>query len=236
MSHDVLAPVLVEGVSKTYERSGLRVAALSDVTLRVPAGEFLVVRGRSGSGKTTLLELIAGMLEPSDGKVIVAGTEIGNLSVDERALFRRRNIGVIYQFFNLVPTLSVDHNIALPLLLDGARMKTVRGRVAELMDRLGIWDLAARDVDELSGGEMQRVAIARSLIIDPVLILADEPTGNLDSRTGSDVLSLFSEINRKGDTTIVMMTHDPEATGCADRVVVLGDGRVERDSADRSDF
>ena len=212
-----------------YGSGETAVHALRRLSLRVERGEFVVVRGRSGSGKTTLLHLAAGLRRPTAGRVAIDGFELQRQSERESARFRRRHIGLVYQFFNLVSTLSVEHNIALPLLLDGRSIAGARPRVRELMERLEIGGFEARGTGELSGGQMQRVAIARALVADPLLVLADEPTGNLDSGTGRAVLELFRELCSERRTTLLMMTHDAEAAAWADRVIELRDGAVADD-------
>jgi putative ABC transport system ATP-binding protein len=226
--------ISVEAVDVVYGTGGASVRALRGLSLEVPRAQFVVVRGRSGSGKTTLLHVVAGLRRPSAGRVSVGGTALHALSEGDSARFRRRHIGLVYQFFNLVPTLSVEHNVALPLLLDGHGIAAVRDRVEALLARLGIAGHGARGTGELSGGQMQRVAIARALAAEPVLVLADEPTGNLDSETGRAVLALFRELCDERGTTFVMMTHDAEAAAFADRVVVLRDGAVAEDSCPRA--
>jgi len=213
----------------TYGEGETRVRALRSLSLAVPGGQFLVVRGRSGSGKTTLFHLIAGMKKPTSGRVTVGDVEVNTLSEAESARFRRRNVGLVYQFFNLIPMLDVVENIALPLLLDGRRLSDCMPRVAMLMDRLGIAGRADLEVSKLSGGEMQRVAIARALVGNPGLVLADEPTGNLDDRNAAEVLDLLTELCRENGTTIMMMTHDASATERADRSITLRDGTIEQD-------
>ncbi|HTO71036.1 MAG TPA: ABC transporter ATP-binding protein [Myxococcota bacterium] len=232
MSADPRAPAVVaEDVCVTYGAGDSGVRALRALSLVVPRAQFVVVRGRSGSGKTTLLHVVAGLRRPDTGRVAVGGTELSRLSEGESARFRRRHIGLVYQFFNLVPTLSVEHNVALPLLLDGWTIPRVRGRVEALLARLGLPGHGARAAGELSGGQMQRVAIARALVAEPVLVLADEPTGSLDSETGRSVLALFRELCDERGTAFVMMTHDLDAAAFADRVVELRDGALERDGA-----
>ena len=218
----------------SYGQGEKRVHALRKVTLAIPGGQFVVVRGRSGSGKTTLFHLIAGMKKPTTGRVFVGDTEMSALTEGESARFRRRNVGLVYQFFNLVPILDVVENIALPLLLDGARLTDSLSQVEALMQRLGISDRASHPVTKLSGGEMQRVAIARALVGDPGLVLADEPTGNLDDRNAEEVLNLLGELCREKGITVVMMTHDASATERADRVITLRDGRIEQDLSVRA--
>ena len=222
--------VTTDALEMSYGAGTAEVRALSHVSFSVPAGQFLVVRGRSGSGKTTLCHLIAGLRRPTGGRVVIGDIEIQKLSEAESARFRRRHIGLVYQFFNLVPSLSVAHNIALPLLMDGYYLAQVEDKVRRLMERLEIDGRDSQKTHELSGGEMQRVAIARALVADPLLVLADEPTGNLDSYTGSAVLTLFRELCDERGVTTILLTHDIEATAYADRVIVLKDGEIEEDT------
>jgi len=221
--------VRAEALEMIYGEGESQVRAIRKLNLAISGGQFVVVRGRSGSGKTTLFHLIAGMKKPTSGRVFLGETEMNLLSEAESARFRRRHIGLVYQFFNLVPILDVVENIALPLLLDGKRLTDSLPRVEALMKRLGIGDRASHPVGKLSGGEMQRVAIARALVGSPGLVLADEPTGNLDDRNADDVLNLLTELCRERGVTIVMMTHDAGATERADRVITLRDGEVEQD-------
>jgi len=222
--------VWVEGVEMVYGVGPSAVRALRGLSLRVPRGQFAIVRGKSGSGKTTLLHVLAGLRRPTAGRVSIGGTEVQRLSESDSARFRRRHVGLVYQFFNLVPTLSVEHNIALPLLMDGQSIARVRGRVASLMERLGIGGFGARETTQLSGGQMQRVAIARAIVAEPLLVLADEPTGNLDSETGRAVLTLFRELCDERGVTFVVMTHDAEAASWADRAIELRDGAIDADT------
>src|SRR5262245_36880878 len=187
--------VEIDGVTKVYSQGGNEVRALAGVTLRVAAGEFVSVVGPSGSGKSTLLHLMGGLDTPTSGAVSIEGRRLSAMRDDEVTIFRRRKIGFVFQFFNLLPTLTVEQNVALPLLLDGRRFRSVRPRVEEMLDLVGLGGRCGHKPDELSGGEMQRVAIARALVTNPVLLLADEPTGNLDTRTGETVLELVREAN-----------------------------------------
>jgi putative ABC transport system ATP-binding protein len=207
------------------------VHALSKVDLQVPPGQFLLVRGRSGSGKTTLLHLIAGLQRPTAGHVLIGDTDVAALSPRQADLFRRRHIGLVFQFFNLIPSLTVEMNIALPLLLEGQRLRHLRGRVRALLETLGIANRLDHSPSELSGGEMQRVAIARALIVEPRVILADEPTGNLDSRNAHEVFVLLRERAQEQGVTTLVMTHDRDAAGYADRVIEMQDGRILSDTA-----
>ena len=185
--------IRLENVVKTYRQGSTSVPALAGISLSVAQGEFLAVMGASGSGKSTMLHLIGGLDVPDSGSIAVGGQELSHMSDDQLTIFRRRKIGFIFQFFNLLPTLSAEENVALPLLLDGKSMRDVRPRVEKLLDRVGLGPRRAHKPDELSGGEMQRVAIARALVIEPILLLADEPTGNLDSKTGEEILELIKE-------------------------------------------
>jgi putative ABC transport system ATP-binding protein len=222
-------PVRTEALEMTYGAGEAQVRALRGLSLAISGGQFVVVRGRSGSGKTTLFHLIAGLAQPSAGRVLIGDTEMSRLGEADSARYRRRNIGLVYQFFNLVPVLDVVENVALPLMLDGKHLTDSLPRVEALLRRLGIEERATHSVSKLSGGEMQRVAIARALIGDPGLVLADEPTGNLDDRNADEVLDLLTELCRERGITIVMMTHDASATARADRVLTLRDGAIEQD-------
>lgn len=214
--------VSARGLRKVYNGT----VAIHKLDLAVPAGQFLGCMGPSGSGKTTLLHLLGGLETPTEGTVQVAGTRIDLLSEDEAAVFRRRNIGVVYQFFNLVPHLTVAENIAIPLLLEGRRLFQVEDRIRELTDFFGISDHLDRFATQLSGGEMQRVGLARAMIAEPSLILADEPTGNLDTKSGEAVLKFIRRMVDERGVTAVLVTHDLKATGFVDRVIKLEDGRI----------
>jgi len=215
---------------KVYRQGGTDVVALDDVSLVVPRGQFLAVMGPSGSGKSTLLHLVGGLEPPTAGEIVVDGRALSALGDDEVTIFRRRKIGFVFQFFNLLPTLSAEENVAFPLLLDGRRMAVARPRAVSMLERVGLGHRRTHRPGELSGGEMQRVAVARALVTDPVLLLADEPTGNLDTQTGEDVLRLIKESAAHGGTTVVLVTHDLRAAGYGDRVVTLRDGRLAGDA------
>jgi ABC-type lipoprotein export system ATPase subunit len=214
----------MQGVVKRYRRGDEDVLALAGVDLEVSAGELVALVGPSGSGKSTLLHLAGGLDLPDAGRVLVGGRDLAGLSVTERARARRRDIGFVFQFFHLLPTLTVAENVELPLLLD--RQRGRRARVDELLARVGIDHRAGHLPAELSGGEMQRAAIARALVAKPELLLADEPTGNLDSATGAEVLKLLAEVVAEVSTALVMVTHDEAAAALADRVLHLRDGRL----------
>jgi putative ABC transport system ATP-binding protein len=212
-------------VRKSYVQGRREVVALDGVSLNVEPGEFLAVMGPSGSGKSTLLHLAAGFDRPTSGRVLFDGRPLHELSDDEMAELRRRKIGFIFQAFNLIPTLTVMENCALPLLLSGRRLRDIRPEVERLLGQVGLDSRIGHFPEELSGGEMQRVAVARALSIDPALILADEPTGNLDSVTGGQVLSLLRDLSAR--RTVVIVTHDPKAAAVAGRRVTLRDGRLQ---------
>lgn len=221
--------ISIRGVSKTFARGGHVVRAVDGVSLEVPAGEFLVITGPSGSGKSTLLHLIAGVERPSGGEIRFEGALLSAMSDREVTLLRRRRIGLVFQSANLLPALSVDENVALPLLLDGAPMREARKRAKRVLDVLGLAERQGHRPGELSGGEMQRVAIARALVIDPILVLADEPTGSLDSSAGNDVLTWLRSVTDDARRSVVMVTHDPVAASRGDRVVAMRDGRLVSD-------
>jgi len=222
--------IALRAVEKVYRQGATDVPALRGVTLAIARGEFVAVVGPSGSGKSTLLHLLGGLDLPTAGAIEIEGIPIATLSDDEMTVFRRRRIGIVFQFFNLLPTLSAEENVALPLLLDGRRMREIRPRVAAALEQVGLSHRRHHRPDELSGGEMQRVAIARALVVDPALILADEPTGNLDRASGEQVLGLLRTANDERGATIVMVTHDPQAAAYACRHVRMQDGRVVADA------
>jgi putative ABC transport system ATP-binding protein len=214
----------------TYRGHAAPVHALRGVDFLVPLGQFVAVLGRSGSGKSTLLHILAGLQKPTAGRVEVGDVSVSALSLDEGARWRRTNLGMIHQFFNLIPTLSVTQNVATPLLLDGHRLRSVKERVDDLLDSLGMADRREHALNELSGGEMQRVAIARALVANPRLVLADEPTGNLDTQTGHVILELLQRATAERGMTLVVVTHDMEVTSYANRVVTMEDGQIQSDT------
>ncbi len=218
--------VELRGLAKSY-REGERVhPVLAGIDAVIRRGELVVVMGKSGSGKSTLLNLLAGIDRPSAGEVAIAGVSIGGLGERERTLFRRRRIGFVFQFFNLLPTLTVEENLLLPAELSGRPDRAARERAAELLAAVGLADRGASFPERLSGGERQRVAIARALVHDPELLLADEPTGNLDLETGLEVLELLDRLTRQAGKTMVMATHSREVVGVADRVFKIEGGRL----------
>jgi ABC-type lipoprotein export system ATPase subunit len=212
-----------ESVSKSFRRGTEEVVALDDVSFDVDAGELVSLVGRSGSGKSTLLHLAGGLDKPDKGRVVLEGRDLGDLSIGDRARMRRRQIGFVFQFFHLIPTLTVRENVELPLLLDGARRN---GRPAELLERVGLSHRIDHLPTELSGGELQRAAIARALVAKPALLLADEPTGNLDSANGEAVLALLAEEVRESGVALLMVTHDADAAKQAGRCQTLHDGKL----------
>jgi len=216
-------------VVKAYALGGGAVRALDGVRIEVPAGQFVAVTGRSGSGKSTLLNLAAGIDTPTSGEVWVGGTELSRLDDDALTLLRRDRIGVIYQFFNLITTLSVRENVALPALLAGRPEGPALVAAARWVEEMDLAHRMDARPHTLSGGEMQRVAIARALSLEPVLLLADEPTGNLDTRAAAQVLSLLRAAAERHGTTVILVTHSAEAAASASRVIELADGRVTAD-------
>jgi putative ABC transport system ATP-binding protein len=217
------------GLRKQYQMGEVAVDALRGVDFVVRQGEFVAIMGPSGAGKSTLLHLMGGLDTPSDGDIALGGKRLAHLSDDEITIVRRRQVGFIFQFFNLLPTLTAAENVALPLLIDGKRIEEYAGRVDELLDLVGLGERRDHRPDQLSGGEQQRVAIARAFVNDPKIVLADEPTGNLDSKSGTVVLELLRQACKDLSATVVMVTHDPRAASYADRVVFLRDGRVVRE-------
>jgi ABC-type lipoprotein export system ATPase subunit len=218
------ATIVLEGVSKRYRRGDESVAALADVSFTVAAGELVALVGPSGCGKSTTLNLVAGVDRADAGLVAVCGLDLGAASEAELVKLRRRTVGLVFQAFHLVPHLSVEENVALPLALDGRRDP---GRVAELLERVGLAHRRRHFPGELSGGEQQRTAVARALVHRPRVLLADEPTGNLDSASGAEVLRRLDELRREERAALLLVTHDDNVATFADRVVRLRDGRVE---------
>jgi putative ABC transport system ATP-binding protein len=215
-----------QDLSKSYRMGTTIVSALADVSFGVQAGEFVAVMGPSGSGKSTLLHLLGGLDQPSSGEVVLDGRRLSGLPDKQVTLLRRRRIGFVFQFFNLLPTLSAEENISLPLLIDRRSLRDYRERIDQLLKLVGLGERRDHKPDQLSGGEQQRVAIARALVTEPAIVLADEPTGNLDSRSGDEVLRLLRRACDEQRQTIVMVTHDPRAASYADRIVFLKDGGV----------
>ncbi|MHA1568663.1 MAG: ABC transporter ATP-binding protein [Alphaproteobacteria bacterium] len=213
---------------KTYYQGKIPVQAVDGVSLNVEEGEFVIITGPSGSGKSTLLNLIGGLDHPTDGDVRIGGTSIRELSDTELTKMRRKQIGFVFQFFNLLPTMSALENVSLPLILGGLRRHKANERAREILTRVGLGDRVQHRPDELSGGEQQRVAIARALAYNPTLILADEPTGNLDTKSGTQVLEMLRDLAKKDNKSVVLVTHDPRAREYGDRMVRLVDGKVDQ--------
>jgi len=222
--------ITFRNVEKIYGSGPARVAALRGIDLEIPEGEMCAVMGPSGAGKSTLLHLAAGLTWPDEGEVIVAGKNLSNLTQDELALLRRREIGIVFQFFNLLPYLSARDNVALALHLDALPRPEVDRRVNDALELVGLaGGRATRRPNELSGGEMQRIAIARALVISPTLLLADEPTGNLDTASGRQIMDILRDINEEKRLTTLIVTHDPVWASVCDRIVRVVDGRVSED-------
>ncbi len=225
IASDAAPMIELTDITKTYGIDG-KVRALRDLNLRVAAGERVALMGPSGSGKTTVLNLICGLDQPSSGTVKVAGVSLRELSDDARTRLRREKIGMIFQTFNLLPTLTSLENVALPLRLQGVSRHEAVRRAGALLERTGLAERAAHRPDELSGGERQRVAIARALVFEPVVLLGDEPTGNLDSATGEEILDLLDEIYRERGCTVLMVTHDELVASRCRRIVTMRDGQI----------
>jgi len=220
--------IQLENVSKSYG-AGKSVLALKNVTLQIGPGERVAVMGPSGSGKSTLLNLVCGLDEPTSGSVKVEGVELSGLTDDARTRLRREKVGMIFQTFNLLSTLTALENVALPLRLQGLSKKEAEGRALSMLSQVGLKNRAAHRPDELSGGERQRIAIARALIFHPPLLLGDEPTGNLDSTTGDEILRLLDDLQQEYKSTLLMVTHNAEAASYCNRIVTLHDGQIVQD-------
>ncbi|HML37983.1 MAG TPA: ABC transporter ATP-binding protein [Bacillota bacterium] len=221
----------VENLTKTYGSGEAEVRALDDVSFAVEKGEFVAIIGPSGSGKSTLLHILGGVDRPTSGKVFIEGTDIYTLDETKLAIFRRRQIGLIYQFYNLIPVLDVEENITLPLLLD--QRKADRGQLTELLATLNLTDRAGHLPNQLSGGQQQRVSIGRALVNNPALMLADEPTGNLDSANSADIIRLLRMSNQRYHQTLILITHDQNIALQADRIISIEDGRIAKDEVIR---
>ena len=217
----------VENLIKEYANGEKKLVALDDVSLKIEQGEFVAIVGPSGSGKSTLLHIIGGIDKPTSGKVFVSGTDITILKPDKMTIFRKRNIGIIYQFYNLIPTLNVEDNIILPILLDSKKVD--HNKLDETIKLLGLENRRKAMPSELSGGEQQRVSIARALMNEPSIILADEPTGNLDSKASKEIVELFRYYNKAYKQTLLIVTHDERIALQADRIIELRDGKIIKD-------
>jgi len=216
-------------VRKVFRQGENEIIALAGISLEISTGSFAVIMGPSGSGKSTLLHLIGGLDRPNGGELLVEGRLLAQMADDQVTLFRRTKIGFVFQFYNLLPTLTALENVTLPLILDGRPNAEADNRAEALLVKVGLEQRRHHLPEEMSGGEIQRIAIARALAFNPPILLADEPTGNLDSKTGAAVLSLLREINREDGCTIVMVTHSQEAASYGDRTIFLRDGRVEEE-------
>lgn len=219
--------VKVENLTKVYGKDNAQVVALDHVSFEVPKGQFLAIVGPSGSGKSTLLHLLGGVDRPTSGRVLIDGEDIYALNESSLAVFRRRQIGLIYQFYNLLPVLNVEENITLPLLLDG--QKPDQAQLQQMAATLGLSDRLRHLPNQLSGGQQQRVSIGRALIANPAIVLADEPTGNLDSKNSQEILDLLKLSNKIYQQTVIIITHDPSIALKADRILRIEDGRIVSD-------
>jgi putative ABC transport system ATP-binding protein len=218
--------VVTENLTKIYGVGETAVVALDHVNTAVEMGEFVAIMGPSGCGKSTLLHLIGGLDTPTEGRVVLDGRDLSALNDDALTDLRRHKIGFVFQFFNLIPVLPAVDNAALPMLLDGLKPNQARERAADWLKRLGLGDRSQSRPDQLSGGQQQRVAIARALAMEPAVVLADEPTGNLDTRSGDDIAGLLRQIASEWKRTVIMVTHDPRIAAYADRIIFLKDGKV----------
>lgn len=224
----------VKNLSKIYGKDETKVVALDNVSFSVKQGEFVAIIGPSGSGKSTLLHIIGGVDVPTKGSVIINGTDISTLDETNLAIFRRRQIGLIYQFYNLIPILTVEENLTLPLLLDGR--KPNQKIIDSLVKTLGLENRLKHLPSQLSGGQQQRVSIGRALMNNPALMLADEPTGNLDSENTKEIISLLKKFNKENNQTLIVITHDERIALAADRVIAIEDGRITRDEVKTDEY
>jgi putative ABC transport system ATP-binding protein len=221
-----MALIQAEELTKIYGKGETAVTALDHVNLSVNAGEFVAVMGPSGCGKSTLLHLLGGLDRPTSGRVLIDGVSLGDLSDDKLTQVRRRKIGFVFQFFNLIPVLDATENAALPITLDGASATKSKEKAHEWLDRVGLGNRLHSRPDQLSGGQQQRVAIARALVAEPALVLADEPTGNLDTRAADEIAGLLRQVSDDWGRAVVMVTHDPRIANFADRIVMMQDGKI----------
>ena len=224
------------GLSKAYQEGDRQRVVLQNASAEFHRGEFVALLGRSGSGKSTLLNVVSGIDRPDGGQVWIGGQELTGMSERDRTLFRRRHIGFVFQFFNLIPTLTVMENVTLPLELNGATARVARQQAEPLLHAVDLLERAGAYPDKLSGGDQQRIAIARALVHDPQLVLADEPTGNLDEDTGESVLALLDRLTRQAGKNLLLVTHSPESATWSDRVYHLRDGKLELDPAAKPGF
>lgn len=224
----------VKNLSKTYGKGDTMVKALDNVSFSVEQGEFVAIIGPSGSGKSTMLHILGGVDTPTSGQVIINNTDISTLNETALAIFRRRQIGLIYQFYNLIPILTVEENLTLPLLLDGRKLDK---RITDsLIDKLGLSKRLTHLPNQLSGGQQQRVSIGRALVNNPALLLADEPTGNLDSENSKEIITLLRKFNKEQKQTVIIITHDEKIALAADRVISIEDGKITRDEVRMGEY
>jgi putative ABC transport system ATP-binding protein len=221
-----MSNIQAEKLTKIYGSGATAVTALDHVNLTIREGEFVAVMGPSGCGKSTLLHLLGGLDKPSEGHVLIGGHNLTDLNDDRVTELRRRKIGFVFQFYNLIPVLNALENAALPVTLDGVKPAEAKQKATEWLTRFGLADRLASRPDQLSGGEQQRVAIARALVADPEVVLADEPTGNLDTRASDEIAGLLRDVSKKYGRTVVMVTHDPRIAAYSDRIIFLRDGKV----------
>jgi putative ABC transport system ATP-binding protein len=218
--------IRVENLNKTYMLGNVPVEILKEINFTINRGEFITIMGPSGSGKSTLLYLLGGLDKPTSGKIFINDQDISTLTDEEQSVLRRREIGFVFQFYNLVPNLTIEDNVMLPVLLDGKKIKDYRHKLDEILETVGLSDRINHTPRELSGGQQQRVAIARALINEPDIILADEPTGNLDSKSSEEVMKLLQRINKEKKKTILQVSHSQETAKYSDRIINVRDGKV----------
>jgi putative ABC transport system ATP-binding protein len=218
--------IQTQGLTKIYGSGDTAVTALDHVNIKVKEGEFVAVMGPSGCGKSTLLHLLGGLDRSTEGSIAIAGASLADLKDDDLTRLRRQKIGFVFQFYNLIPVLTAAENAALPVTLDGVKPAEARKRAGQWLERFGLGDRLNSRPDQLSGGQQQRVAVARALVAEPALILADEPTGNLDTRSGDEIAGLLRDVTKKYGRTVMMVTHDPRIAAYADRIIFLKDGKV----------
>lgn len=226
MKHMKKIAVEARHIIKDYQMGEVSTSVLKNISLEIYQGEFVSIMGPSGSGKSTLLYILGGLDEPTDGSVILQGQDISQWDDKRKSLLRRRNIGFVFQFYNLISNLTVEENILLPVLLDGKSRRALQPRLDNLLEIVGLTNRRKHTPRELSGGQQQRVAIARALVNDPEILFADEPTGNLDSKTGGEIMTLLQRINHENGVTILMVTHSADSAKCGSRTVVVRDGRI----------
>ncbi|MEG0963644.1 MAG: ABC transporter ATP-binding protein [Lachnospiraceae bacterium] len=227
-----MAVLEVKELTKKYGQGESEIIALDQVSFSVDRGEFVAIVGASGSGKSTLMNLIGGIDHPTSGSIVIEGNEIAAMNEDELAIFRRRNLGIVYQFYNLIPTLTAGENVALPWKLDGRREN--KQRLEEILQMLGLENRSKHLPGQMSGGQQQRVSIGRALINEPAFILADEPTGNLDSKTSREIMDILKLANHKFNQTILLVTHDEKIALQAKRIITIGDGKIVKDEVMKS--